>query len=81
MSAPEIAMSKFYETTITITVLSEDAPVSNVELDCIVAECNTGAFVLGDRNDSVRELDTTAAAAALIAAGSEPGFFGLDDPS
>lgn len=74
-------MSEFYKTTFTFTVLSEEpiAYDSAPDLEWILTECDLGDYVLADENYKEKRLTGKQMANALIAAGSEPGFFRLDE--
>jgi hypothetical protein len=70
---------KFYKSTITVTVLSEEPIPPDASLADIAYNFTEG----GDSGDweltKVEELDGKQAAAALIAQGSDPEFFGLTE--
>ena len=71
---------KYYKTTITIEVLSEYEPVSSdCGLHCIAREINSGGWS-GQRTKLVsKELTPKEAADALVAQGSDPSFFQLNE--
>lgn len=71
-------MSKFFKTTITIEILSEQK-FNNTNLEDIAyaiteGDCSGKVEVTG-----YQELTSKEAAAALLAQGSDPEFFGLDE--
>ncbi len=71
---------KFYKTVITVTVLSEDEPVStDCELGTIVYQITDGNWSGEVENDGGTELTPAQAAQELIAQGSDPSFFKLDE--
>ena len=70
---------KFYKSTITVTVLSEepispDASLADIAYNFTEGD-NSGEWEL----TNVEELDGKQAAAALIAQGSDPEFFQLTE--
>lgn len=75
-----MAERKFYRTTITIDVLSEETPLDEdmtlTEIDYVITE---GDCVGGNLSMAVEELTREECAEALTAMGSEPGFFDLLD--
>lgn len=71
-------MSDFKRTTITLTVLSEES-VLGIELGALLEMCDTGPCVLGATDAKEDQLSDTEMSAALIEAGSDPGFFRLDE--
>ena len=72
-------MGKFFKTVITVTVLSEDKPAQSVNLTRIAHEILEGEWSGYTENDGGTELTAKEAAEALIAQGSDPEFFRLDD--
>ena len=68
-----------YQTKITFYVLSETPINPHLDLDGIVYECNEGEYVMGDVNHEQETLSGKQMADALIAAGSTPDFFELDE--
>jgi hypothetical protein len=78
-------MAKFYKTTFTIDVLSEEPfegghPLGDsVSLEQIAYEINEGSCVGTNLRSVQVELTPKEAADALIEAGSDPSFFSLDD--
>jgi hypothetical protein len=67
-----------YRTTFTVVILSEAALPETLELSEALAEADTGDYV-GTYTVVAREKLTTAQMAqALLDAGSDPEFFGLD---
>ena len=72
-------MRKFFKTVITVTVLSEDGPVSpECKLDDIAYGVMQGDWSGQVEHDGGTELTPKQAAKALIAQGSDPSFFMLD---
>ena len=73
---------KFYRTSITFMVLSEEPIHPFMDMGAIVAECEEGEYV-ADYNttqpDKSEELTSKQMADALYHAGSDPSFFSLDD--
>lgn len=72
-------MTKFYRTTFTIKVLSEEPLADCLSLSQIDCITNEGDCVGYDLTSTEEELAPADMAKALIEAGSEPGFFQLDD--
>ena len=71
---------KFRRTTVKLVILhEEDDKISDMEIDALHEFVSNGAGVLAGMDDVEEVLDGKQAAAALSAAGSEPGFFQLDD--
>lgn len=68
----------FYRNTITINVLS-DEDIIEWPLERIIEACDTGPCVLASMELGRCQLDPVEMARALTVAGSEPGFFQLDD--
>jgi hypothetical protein len=73
---------KFYRTEITFIVLSEEPIHPAMDMEGIVAECESGGYV-ADYNITVPDKRETLTgkqmAEALYKAGSDPSFFRLDD--
>ena len=70
---------KFYQTTYNVKLLTEEPMPDEVSLADIAHAMTDGdASGVFDQED-VTELDGPAAAAALQAQGSDPGFFRLDE--
>lgn len=67
-----------YRTKIELVVLSEN-PIDGLDVPSVVEACDTGDCVLASDEASSETLTGKEMAAALYAAGSEPGFFMLDD--
>ena len=71
-------MKKFFKTTITIEILSEkkynSTDLSKIAYDITDGDCSGKVEV-----SSYQELTPQEAAKALLAQGSDPEFFGLDD--
>lgn len=77
--AHELGPRKFYKTTVTFVVLSEEPIPPYTDLYHIAQEAAEGRYV-GSFGASPEELlDGSEMAKALYEAGSEPGFFELDD--
>lgn len=73
-------MRKFYKTTYTVTVLSENTPPSEImDLRDVLTECETGGWSGNISGYSVVELSGREAANELRNQASDPGFFDLDD--
>lgn len=73
-------MRRFYKTVITVTVLSEGAPVPDgAGLQDIDREITDGEWSGEVENDGGVELTAKQAAEALMAQGSDPLLFRLDD--
>lgn len=70
---------KFFKSTITFVVLSEDSPASDLNAAQIHYEITEGECVLLERTDTWEQVSPDTMAGLLVAAGSEPGFFMLDD--
>ena len=72
----------FYKTIIRYEVLSEEPIPGHADLEYIAKEANegryVGRFLPGGPNDHVL-MNGASMAEALYEAGSEPGFFLLDD--
>jgi hypothetical protein len=68
---------KFYRTTFTIVILSEE-PISDMELENLHYEVTDGHCCLRSMTSKETMLDGKQAARALFAAGSEPEFFQLN---
>lgn len=70
---------KFYKTTITLEVLSEE-PIPNwMDTQAIVYEAQEGGFSMATVGNVEVELDGKQAANELTSQGSEPEFFGLTE--
>lgn len=70
---------KFFKTTITITVLSEDEPISpDSSLDDVIYEITEGNCSGDYEVSDVQELSPEETAKALIEQGSDPSFFELN---
>lgn len=70
-------MRKFYKTTITLTILSEDRPVDNLSMEGIGYAVTDGDCVLHTRTDGYVEVPAAEMARLLDEAGSEPDYFML----
>lgn len=71
-------MPKFYETTYTIRVLSEEPIGEGMELEDVLDEADTGDFVAYVSDPEQRTIDGPTCAKLLIEYGSDPEFFNLD---
>lgn len=71
-------MSKFFKTTLVVTVLSENEPCTTEDLGRIYHEIMDGNWSGQVKSDDGVEITAQAAAAALIEQGSDPEFFQLD---
>lgn len=71
-------MRKYFLTTYTIKVLSEDYPVEDLTPAEVAEAIDTGNCV-GLTEASSVEIDGKRAATLLTEFGSEPGYFMLDD--
>ena len=71
---------KFRKTTVTLGILHEDDEnVGDLDICAIAEFVDNGPGVLMKRDDETVVLDGKQMADALYKAGSEPGFFRLDD--
>ena len=73
---------KFYRTSVTFIVLSEEPIPAWMDMGAIVTECENGEYVANyniDTPDNQEVLTPKQMADALYEAGSDPGFFRLDD--
>lgn len=70
---------RYYKTTITFTVLSEEPIPPHADLQYIAVESMEGRYVGNFSAVEEAQLDGPAMAAALYEAGSEPSFFSLND--
>lgn len=75
----ESCTARYYRTTFTFVVLSEEPIPENMTLSIVVRECEEGAYVGQGPDHEVEVLDAKAMAQALRAAGSTPDFFDLED--
>lgn len=69
----------YYKTIVKFEVLSEEPIPSDYSLGDIHREAEVGHFVGRYLDNELYTLNGAAMADALHAAGSEPGFFSLDD--
>ena len=70
----------FFVTTITVKVLSENYPViTDVDLHDLARQVDEGDWVLHSQEGSQEQVTPQKMAELLGDAGSEPGFFRLDD--
>ena len=72
-------MNKYYKTVIQVTVLSENADVSNLDLEEIAEVITIGDCSGQKEVVEVSELTPYECAQALIAQGSDTEFFGLTE--
>lgn len=73
-------MSKFYKTTFTVEILSENPIPEHERLgDILTYGCVEGDYVLKSINKVNKVLTAKQTAKALLDAGSEPAFFMLND--
>lgn len=70
---------KFRRTRISFDVLSEEPIHPHLDIEYIVRECDTGDYVMGTVERTDEPLTPQEMVRALRDAGSEPGFFMLDD--
>lgn len=68
-----------HRTTISIEVLSEEPLPESLCLADVVYETSQGEWVGFNCRQSSKKLTTKEMADALYEAGSDPGFFSLDD--
>ena len=68
-----------HRTTITLTVLSEQEIPFGMELSDIIAEADDGDYVMTETRQLGEKLTGKEMADALYEAGSDPGFFNLND--
>ena len=74
-----MAARQFYKTVITYEVLSEETIPGHVDLEYIAKEAQEGRYVGRFLRTEEIPLSGAGMAVALTAAGSDPGFFMLDD--
>lgn len=70
--------AKFYETTITLKILS-DRPLDDYDLNEILQDSDSGDLVLTIKKNSGKSISSKIMASKLYEYGSEPGFMQLDD--
>src|SRR5271157_3893202 len=70
---------KFYKTTITLEVLSEDEIPDSTDIPNIIDECLEGAYSLRILSATETILNGKETADALLEQASDPGFFGVDE--
>lgn len=70
---------RFTRTRVTFDVLSEEPIHPYMDLEAIVFECDEGGYVMGDVERIGEAITPKEMADALYAAGSDPGFFRLDE--
>jgi hypothetical protein len=72
--------NKYFKTTFVIEVLSEDSPIDGdvtlTQLDYLINEGDCSGLI---HTPTVIELSAEEVAKELIAQGSDPEFFGLDE--
>lgn len=71
-------MKTIYKTTFTLIVLSEQPLPLGVSLSDIQYETDDGEWLLQALEGNKTELSGTEAVEAIKQAGSEPGFFNMD---
>jgi hypothetical protein len=69
---------KFFITTLTVRVLAEDEPWGG-DLQWLSHDVTEGDYVGDIADESTVEVSDAEMAEALTAAGSDPGFFWIDD--
>jgi hypothetical protein len=69
---------KFFKTTVTFTVLSEEPIPPHADLQYIANEAVDGQYVGNFGASEEVKLTGAEVAEALYEAGSDPGFFSLD---
>lgn len=74
-----MAEPQYTRTQITLYVLTEEPLPDDIELGTIIEWCDTGPAVLDELHRTDDTLTGKQMADALYAAGSDPGFFRLDD--
>jgi hypothetical protein len=75
-----MAKKKLYRTVIQIEVLSEEPIDTDMSLDDIEEECNTGSYSgVHDWIVTNEVLEGQAAADATLKQGSSPDFFQMDE--
>jgi hypothetical protein len=74
-----MAEPKFYRTLISFNVLSEEPVPPDMDVAAIAHECDEGSYVMAPEECVTVELSGAEMAQALYHAGSDPGFFQLDD--
>jgi hypothetical protein len=70
---------KFFKTVFQVEVLSEDESLEGVDLMDIASEITTGDSSGVVRHIRTTQLSSQQVAKALMAQGSDPEFFGLDE--
>lgn len=70
---------KFYKTIFTVEVLSEDFPVKDLSLKELAEETVHGDYSAQTEITKTEQLTGKEAADALVAQGSDPEFFMLDE--
>lgn len=70
--------TKFYETTITIKVLS-DRDINELELSDVIEEATTGDCLLSITKRKMKPISNKTTVRKTYEYGSEPGFFNLKD--
>jgi hypothetical protein len=74
-----MAKKTIYRTLITLVVLSEEELDENLDLQSIIDECDTGAYLKGCISFSKpRPLKGKTAVIEIEKAGSDAGFFNMD---
>lgn len=70
--------NKYYVTTMTVRVLAEDAPWDG-GLRWLSHDVTEGEYVGDVLAEETHEVSAKEIAEMLVAAGSEPGFFGIEE--
>jgi hypothetical protein len=70
---------KFYKNVVTITVITEDAPLDQMSLAAVEYEISEGDCVGGPLDIKSTAMGGKRTANMLYDFGSEPDFFHLDD--
>jgi hypothetical protein len=74
-----MAKKTIYRTLITLVVLSEEELDENQDLESIIEECDTGAYLKGCISfGKPRPLKGKTAVIEIEKAGSDAGFFNMD---
>lgn len=71
-------MKKFYKTTFTVIVLSEE-PIHNMALEDIAREVNEGDCALHSFTPKSETVSKNKMVDLLYAAGSDPDFFQIEE--
>lgn len=74
-----MAATKFYKTIITVTVITEDTPISSELSLSDIEEEFTNGDAAASMDFSSEEISSAQAAEELMKTGSSPEFFGLTE--